>query len=775
MSEKPFLNSLDDIAAVRAYLARIKAQPRSLNYAVVEEQIKDEYWRDKVYIRFKDNADIITIYPEEYSAKYRPTTEEHTDIKAQWHSYRHPEYVKLNANLLNEELKKRHKNSREKDNLFVFYNSSKTKVLMLQEKIYDDRNIKHYVPWTYWEDKKWRKAYPPGKSLPLYGLDQFKELGRGNVATIFIHEGAKGARYCKRLMQDGSMAHPWKDDLYAVHLAWIGGALHPYLTNWEEVRRHKPTCVYIIPDNDDEGYEAVPKISEQMQCLTYSLQYPDGFGRGFDLADPIPENYYENERYVGPAFHECVNYATWLTDVEEIVDNSFRKPRIKYLTKLRPHVRGLWAYLRKTDEWALTRDLVETYKNYKFSRIISGFCHGKPERIVELLLKKQMRSITRSAYIPKSYTKRGESVVSDGHKLVLNMYEPSRIVSEYSDFSLWLDFMEHLIPNAEEREYVLKWCATLIAKPEIRMKYSVLLVSDTKGIGKSTLGEQILRPLVGVHNTSIVDDKIILSGFTSWAKDKTLIIIEEIYTGEKWTMYNRLKSLVTSNVMSLHPKGVDPYDYENMCHFFAASNSHKALKIENGDRRWLIPEVTEKLWDRFGELYKWIQSGGLSAIKYWAESYSNYVGEGDHAPLTDVKKNIIEESLSQPEVYARRIGEIIVRGFENEPAVIAIEDMKKIIENFHKGIAQSNLLLLKACIAGAKMADTNDILDYIIRPGRKKNTSRVYHRGKLNYCLGNKLAVEKFSEDLSNEEFRGEMLALMGRTYGEVLTELGEV
>jgi len=53
-----------------------------------------------------------------------------------------------------------------------------------------------------------------------------------------------------------------------------------------------------------------------------------------------------------------------------------------------------------------------------------------------------------------------------------------------------------------DRIELMRWCATLIARPDIKMNYGVLLISETQGVGKSTLGEKILAPLIGKLNAS---------------------------------------------------------------------------------------------------------------------------------------------------------------------------------------------------------------------------------------------------------------------------------
>jgi hypothetical protein len=81
---------------------------------------------------------------------------------------------------------------------------------------------------------------------------------------------------------------------------------------------------------------------------------------------------------------------------------------------------------------------------------------------------------------------------------------------------------------------VLKWCATLIARPSIRMGYGLLLISEQQGIGKTTLGAHILAPLVGLHNTSFPGENDITSAFNEWVAHKRLAVISEIYSGSSW-------------------------------------------------------------------------------------------------------------------------------------------------------------------------------------------------------------------------------------------------
>jgi hypothetical protein len=95
---------------------------------------------------------------------------------------------------------------------------------------------------------------------------------------------------------------------------------------------------------------------------------------------------------------------------------------------------------------------------------------------------------------------------------------------------------------------------------------------------------------------------------------------------------------------------------KNYAHAVAMSNSKRAIKIADGDRRWLIPGVTEigkpkgtTYWVDFNE---WLRTGGLAAIAAWAHDYVEKHGPvqpGAHAPTSAAKKQVIEENHSDGE------------------------------------------------------------------------------------------------------------------------------
>jgi hypothetical protein len=68
------------------------------------------------------------------------------------------------------------------------------------------------------------------------------------------------------------------------------------------------------------------------------------------------------------------------------------------------------------------------------------------------------------------------------------------------------------------------------------------------------------------------------------------------------------------------------------------------------DRRWLVPKVSEvKKPESYWEgLHHWLlRQRGLEKIRWWAKHFKDYVKTGQDAPMTSIKRDIIEESQSE--------------------------------------------------------------------------------------------------------------------------------
>ncbi len=627
------LKSMDDLPSVRQYLKRIGAEIRSMRTAVIKEQ-HGSYWRDVAVIKLnKDGSVVAPSGLEPSEAEQLGIT--HDTLGAKWPSVQPLLRIENPPDDI--------KNANQKD-IFEFRDRfGMIQMVQVRKNLRDGG--KAYIPWTYWDDGEWRPAEPDGP-LPLFGMDKV-----GENTTVFIHEGAKAARAMQRMVDKetandaAALAEcPWGLELSgAAHIGWIGGALSPHRTDWSVLKDIGVSRAYIVSDNDPPGVAAVPAIAFHLKITCFHVQFTSEWPVSFDLADQFPSKMFRElegkRRYIGPAFRACLHPATWATD-QIPQPNGKGRP----VTVLRDNFKDAWAYVEEADIFVCS-EMPEIMRNSEIlNNMLAPFSHVQDT--ARLIVKAYSGRSAKLCYRPDVEGRN----VTDKTTSAINLHTKSNVRGEEGDPKPFLDFVEYMFPNDEEREHVLKWMATLISRPKIRMHYGLLLVSEAQGIGKTTLGSNILAPLVGVQNCAWpAESEIVNSDFNDWLAHKRLLVVNEIYSGHSWKAYNKLKSVITDSEVQVNQKYQRRYIIENWAHVIACSNSKRALRIEGDDRRWFYPEVAEYPWPhrRFEMLREWLESGGLGIIKTWAERYGSYVQPGERAPMTERKKELIEGSRSE--------------------------------------------------------------------------------------------------------------------------------
>jgi hypothetical protein len=286
----------------------------------------------------------------------------------------------------------------------------------------------------------------------------------------------------------------------------------------------------------------------------------------------------------------------------------------------------------------------------------------------------------------------------NGMRLV-NTWRPTAIKAVKGDVRPFINYLRHLVPVRSDRRELLRWCTTLVARPELRMRYSVLLVSNTQGIGKTTLGQDILAPLIGPWNASYPNEHTILtSAHNTWMAHKRLAQVSEIYSGQSRKCYDRLKDVVTDGTVDCNPIFIPVYTIENWLHVLACSNSERALHLDDVDRRWLVPLMTElvltkEYWQGF---HTWLRTGGLGHIKWWlderAKQPKNLVSAGERAPITARKQEIIAEGRSFGQQRAMDLGSMVAAMNKPDPdqpakplrkIVLAVSDVVQWVADLH--------------------------------------------------------------------------------------------
>jgi hypothetical protein len=573
---------------------------------------------------------------------------------------------------------------------YPFYDLKAGSITMVQQRIERDDGRKCYLSWTYWSDGKWRCMEPDG-SLPLWR----PSIRRS--ARIMIHEGAKAAAYLDWMLNDITREarevrakHPWTNELDDYeHWGWIGGAPNPQRTDWSQIPSDASEIV-LVCDNDKVGKDAAPKISRILKRAMKVIMFTDEFDEHFDLADDPNQRakrylgeIMETTKYKALRILDLTEDATWAT--EKLPNGSAGAPSYR----IRDEFAKNW-YWSVSPRGFVHRDMPrKIYSEDEFNAQVRPYSDLK--ETAGHLMKVASQQAATISYEP---ARRTGIIHVDGERKI-NVYEPTHIRCRDGDEGPWLKFMEHLVPEADDRHETLRWCATLIAEPGTLMHYQLLLVSEQQGVGKTTLAD-ILRALVGAHNTSIADEQTIVnSAYTDWLAKKRLVVVHEIYDHNAKATYNKLKSIFGNKIVRVNEKYVKGYDIPLWAHVLASSNSLKALKLEDTDRRWLVPRITEetKPKDYWKAFYAWLSGDGLGIIRKWALGFvkeHGAVSSADRAPMTSAKHEMIEEGWSEGEKLLDGLGAALMEHAERGTKIVtSMEEVRHWLAR-RRGISSSD-------------------------------------------------------------------------------------
>lgn len=215
----------------------------------------------------------------------------------------------------------------------------------------------------------------------------------------------------------------------------------------------------------------------------------------------------------------------------------------------------------------------------------------------------------------------------------------------------------HLLTNERDRRMFLDWISWVVQNPGKHVNYAVLL-QGVEGDGKSFFGE-LMRAVMGSSNVQMLNAHIFESDFTDWTVGQCVSCVEEvrlIKAANKYETINRIKPMITNNIIEVHPKGKAIYNAKNTTSYLLFSNYKDALPIDDDGRRFL---VLFSQWQRKVQLtafkeenpryYERLYAAVLEspgALREWLlnhEQHDDFNPMGD-APLTAARGFMIRQA-----------------------------------------------------------------------------------------------------------------------------------
>jgi len=202
-------------------------------------------------------------------------------------------------------------------------------------------------------------------------------------------------------------------------------------------------------------------------------------------------------------------------------------------------------------------------------------------------------------------------------------------------------------------DYLISWFRNLF-HPDISRTNIALAMIAKQGVGKNTVISLIREFILGFHNVKEctgIDE--VVGNFNGHLEGVLWVIINEMASNKDdfRKNFDKLKSNITDDTLSIHKKGFTPYDVPNITSYTLLSNHDDSISVEDSDRRYAITSMNT--WNRnnidyFGKLRKAILNQDVgNAIYTYCMQYENLVNVMK-IPDTKLKRQMIELSMANP-------------------------------------------------------------------------------------------------------------------------------
>jgi len=212
----------------------------------------------------------------------------------------------------------------------------------------------------------------------------------------------------------------------------------------------------------------------------------------------------------------------------------------------------------------------------------------------------------------------------------------------------FLNHIAYLIPAPNEARDFLDYLAHCVQCPGIRPHFHFLLVTPATGTGRSWIGA-LMQRLFGPKYAKTADlHRLLGDAFNDILSGAIVVTCSEVKAPakERFSQKDRLKSLLTDEVIEINPK-YQPRRVEKLCaRFLLFSNREDALPIDETDRRIYAVGCADqpRHQDYYRDLYSRLEDPRFvaSVWSYLKGRDISAFNPGMRAPMTTMKSQLIE-------------------------------------------------------------------------------------------------------------------------------------
>lgn len=217
---------------------------------------------------------------------------------------------------------------------------------------------------------------------------------------------------------------------------------------------------------------------------------------------------------------------------------------------------------------------------------------------------------------------------------------------------MFMNFVKEVIcdSNDEVYKYVIGWLAKMIQQPGVKNETAIIL-KGLQGIGKNRFTDIISELLSGYSIKNVTEISELTGNFNSVVENKMFIVLNELKNvgDDRMANFNALKSIITDDTIRINEKNQPRRTAQNVANFMFCTNNSYPVKIEVGDRRYVVLSVNGKYKGNF----KYFEQLMNSCTTEFYDNLLTYFMKYDLStfnvrliPTTEAKEDLIEVSCS---------------------------------------------------------------------------------------------------------------------------------
>lgn len=182
------------------------------------------------------------------------------------------------------------------------------------------------------------------------------------------------------------------------------------------------------------------------------------------------------------------------------------------------------------------------------------------------------------------------SLVHDDGMASLNSWKKPAyrdLETDVADCTLFDELLARIFKEEADRAVFKDWVSWNLQNEGDKPTWAILLYSQSKGTGKSTLG-LLLSRLFGEANSMPLNGVSKLTGrFNKSVMAHKFITCEEVKLAPGTDAGNKVKALISEKEIAVEGKGTNAENMANVCSFLMTTNHHPHW-IESDDRRFYV-------------------------------------------------------------------------------------------------------------------------------------------------------------------------------------------